>query len=312
MERIYHIEPIYKSFVWGGRELIEYFHIKTALENIGTMYAVIAIPGELDNIVTETKEPLSVFYKKNPQIFHCTEYFFPVRMTVTSNSKFQSYQLHPDDAYAWKAEKKKGKVSGAVNLKASDHVSEWLFGNKAKSLDEFKRLVETKDWNNLFSRIKVKDGDFVHTPAGVIHGGYGNGGINATFGTNGDITYRFYDNDRNDPARPLHLQQVYDCVNIPEVPVGALSVEPVEENGLLVYHYYEKENEYVAKRILVDGSGTFSYPGFLFVTCVKGAGTVGGVGIALGETLLIPCGFGEIYFEGNMNLIALSYLGGQQ
>ena len=67
--QLYHIEPIYKSFIWGGRALIDHFHIKTDMENIGTIYHVIAIPGQLDNTVRETGEPLSVFYEKNPQIF---------------------------------------------------------------------------------------------------------------------------------------------------------------------------------------------------------------------------------------------------
>lgn len=310
MKQLYHIKPIYKSFIWGGRELIDHFHIDTNMENIGTIYHVIAIPGQLDNIVRETQEPLSVFYRKNPQLFQCSEETFPVRMTTTANSGFQSYQLHPDDDYAKKHENERGKVSGAVALKASDSVSEWLFGNKARDREEFKRLVEDKDWENLFSKIKVKDGEFVHTPAGVIHGGYGKGTVSATFGTNGDITYRFYDNDRNDPQRPLHLEQVYDCANIPEVPIGAKAVEPVEENGLLIYHYYEKAGEYVAKRFIVKEKGSFSYPGFLFLTCVEGSGKIEDTAIGLGETLLVPAAFGEIHFEGAMDLIAVSYLEG--
>ena len=169
-------------------------------------------------------------------------------------------------------------------------------------------MVENKDWKNLFSTIKVKDGDYVHTPAGVIHGGYGKGLINATFGTNGDITYRFYDNDRNDPSRPLQLQEVYDCVNIPEVPVGAKAVEPVREKGLLIYHYYEKAGEYVAKRFIVKGKGNYSYQGFLFLTCVNGEGTIEDMPIGLGETILVPADFGEIHFDGDMDLIAISYI----
>ena len=256
--QLYHIEPIYKSFIWGGRALIDHFHIKTDMENIGTIYHVIAIPGQLDNTVRETGEPLSVFYEKNPQIFQCREKSFPVRMTTTANSGFQSYQLHPDDAYAEKHENQKGKVSGAVALKASDHVSEWLFGNKAKNLEDFKRMVENKDWKN--------------------------------------------------PSRPLQLQEVYDCVNIPEVPVGAKAVEPVRENGLLIYHYYEKAGEYVAKRFIVKGKGNYSYQGFLFLTCVNGEGTIEDMPIGLGETILVPADFGEIHFDGDMDLIAISYI----
>ena len=29
MKQLYHIKPIYKSFICGGREFIDYFHIVT-------------------------------------------------------------------------------------------------------------------------------------------------------------------------------------------------------------------------------------------------------------------------------------------
>ena len=103
-------------------------------------------------------------------------------MTITCNEGFQSYQLHPDDAYALAHEGCRGKVSGAVTLDDEGHVGTWLFGHKVASLEEFKDCVERRDWNRLFDTLKVHDGDFVHTPAGVIHGGNGAGAVSATFG----------------------------------------------------------------------------------------------------------------------------------
>ena len=93
-----------------------------------------------------------------------------------------------------------------------------------------------------------------------------------------------------------------------EVPVGAKAVEPVRENGLLIYHYYEKAGEYVAKRFIVKGKGNYSYQGFLFLTCVNGEGTIEDMPIGLGETILVPADFGEIHFDGDMDLIAISYI----
>ena len=116
MKRIYHIDPIYKSFVWAGRKLIDRFGIDTDLPNVGTIYCAIALPGELDNIVRETGEPLSAFYAAHRELFACPDEVFPVRMTITCNEGFQSYQLHPDDAYALAHEGCRGKVSGAVTL----------------------------------------------------------------------------------------------------------------------------------------------------------------------------------------------------
>lgn len=310
MKGIYHIEPIYASFVWGGHKLIEEFDIQTEEERIGTIYAVIALPGHLDNLVRETKEPLSQFYKEHKDLFGCSKETFPVRMSITCNEDFQSYQLHPDDTYGEAHEQKPGKVSGAVTLKESEHVSKKLFGHKAKTKDEFISMVENKDWDHLFSVVDVKDGDFLHTPAGVIHGGYGDGSIYAALGTNGDITYRFYDLDRNDPDRPLHLQEVYDCVTIPEVDLSEVVIHanPRLINGVELLDYYSKENEYVAKQLRVQGEGTFQLPEFYFITNIDGEGTVNGEVLKKGETLFVECNHGAITLAGSMRLMLLSYV----
>lgn len=307
MKKIYHIRPLYKSFIWGGHKLIEFFNLETTMENIGTVYHVISLPGELDNIVEETNQPLSIFFEENRELFGISTSYFPIRMTTTANEGFQSYQLHPNDEYALSHENQQGKVSGAVALEESDKVSTRLFGNKAKNIEEFKKLVLAKDWDNLFTTLDVKDGDFVHTPAGVIHGGYGDGQITSTFGTNGDITYRFYDLDRNDPNRPLHLQEVFDCATVPEVPFESKHVEPKKYGKLDIYDYYDIAGEYVAKRIKCHGEGTYNYQEFMFISCVGGCGTINDEKITLGETLFIPKDFKDLTLIGEMDLIIVSY-----
>lgn len=304
---IYHIEPIYKPFVWAGRRLIERFGLQTDLENVGTIYNVIALPGELDNRVRETGQPLSEFYAENRSLFGCHDEVFPVRMTITCNEGFQSYQLHPDDAYALAHEGCRGKVSGAVALDEGDGVSTWLFGHQEMDAARFRRLVEERDWDSLFTTLDVRQGDFVHTPAGVIHGGWGSGAVSATFGTNSDVTYRFFDNDRDDPSRPLRIDDVCACARFPEAPFSAERVAPVREEGMLRYDYHDVDGEYVALRFKVEGTASYECDSFLFVACVAGSGSVGGVPLGLGETLLVPAGFGPISLEGHMDCIAISY-----
>lgn len=304
---IYHIRPIYKSFIWGGDKLKEYFELDSDLENIGTIYHVIAVKGELDNVVEETGECLSEFYVKHPELFDCTEKEFPIRMTTTCNEGLQSYQVHPDDDYAWKHEGKKGKVSGSFTIEESDEIRHRRFGHKCRDLDEFKHLVETKDWDNLFQFMDVKTGDFVHTPAGVIHGGKGDGKISCTFGTNGDITYRFYDFDRNDAKRPLNLQETYDLIQFPEVPLTPIHAEPVLKDGLEIYEFYDKEKEYVAKRIKCEHKGVLACEDFLFLACIGGEGSIDGIPIKKGETVFIPAHYKEVEIEGTLDLIFISY-----
>lgn len=311
MNQIYHIRPIYKDFVWAGHKLIDYFGLRTELPNVGTIYTVIADKGNLDNIVEETGEVLSDFYKSHSGLFDCPDDIFPVRMTITCNESFQSYQLHPDDVYALAHEGTRGKVSGAAVLFPSESdppLRKRRQGHRCRNLEEFKRLVAAEDWDNLFDTIDTAEGYFVHTPAGVIHGGKGGGRISVTFGTNSDITYRFYDYGRNDPKRPLNLQAVFDCLHFPEVPLEN-GRRPVyhESDGVSVCEYHAQSGEYVAKRLKVEAEGSFEYPHFAFYTCVAGDGTVDGIAIHPGETLFVPSGYGKVRLTGKLDLCFLSY-----
>jgi len=230
-----------------------------------------------------------------------------VRMTISCNEGIQSYQVHPGDEYALKHEGTKGKISANIVLEHTGVVRKKRFGHTAKTLKEFQRMVEQKDWDNFFQVIEVADGDFLNTPAGVPHGGKGDGTVIVTFATNSDITYRFYDFDRNDPNRPLHLQQTYDCANIPEVPVGPVHVEPERKNGVALYEYYDVPGEYIAKRIIVNGTGQYETDKFMFYGCYKGQGSLGGVPVKAGETLFVPARFGPVDLVGDMDLIMISY-----
>lgn len=307
MAKVFHVRPIYKDFIWGGSKLIEKYKLNTTLPNVGTIYMVIALPGHLDNIVEEVGEPLSEFYRINPEYFCIEEPTLPIRMTITCNEGLQSYQVHPSDSYALVHEKTKGKISGNIIIEETGTVRKKLFGHKATSLEEFKALIQAEDWDHFFNLLDVPDGSFLNTPAGVVHGGKGDGEIVVTFSTNSDITYRFYDFGRNDPKRPLHLQQVFDCANIPEVQVGAIRVSPIKVEGIEIYKYYDIPGEYTALRLRINGKGSFQMTEFVFYGCYQGEGKIEGVNIVAGETLFIPANSGQIKFEGEMDLVAISY-----
>lgn len=312
MKRIYHIEPLYEAFVWGGRKIIERYHIKTQLPNVGIMYHVIALPGKLDSLVEEAGMTLSEFYRARPELFCCKSRQFPVRMATSCGENKMSYHLHPSDSYAMEHVGTRGKISGSVAMEESDQVSEKLFGNRASSKEEFKRMVETEDWEHLFGRVRVKAGDFLNTPAGVIHGGGGEGKMAMTFSTNSDITYRFYDYGRNDPKRPLHLKEVYDCVNIPEVPLAPVRPKPVKEEGIVRYEYYDTPGEYTAMRLDVEGEGSFKREQFYFLFCASGQGEIKAeegkaVPVTEGRTYFVPARMGRVFLEGRMRLYLISY-----
>ena len=97
---IYHIEPVLESFIWGGRRIIDAYHLETDLKNVGQIYHVIALKGHQDCIVTEARQPLSRFYETHPEIFRCKAPVFPVRLATSCSEKKMSYHLHPGNGYA--------------------------------------------------------------------------------------------------------------------------------------------------------------------------------------------------------------------
>ena len=309
---IYHIEPVLESFIWGGKKIIQAYHLNTNLENVGQIYHVIALKGHQDCLVTEARQPLSLFYEAHPEVFRCKAQIFPVRLATSCSEKKMSYHLHPDNAYALEHEGTLGKVSGSIHIDPDGSRQDKLFGCKAASLEEFKQMVAREDWGHLFQTITVRSGQYLHTPAGVIHGGgsdvEGEGKLSIVFATNSDVSYRFFDYHRNVPDRKLHMQEVYDCVNIPEVPLAPIDPVSYQKDGVQITDYYARPGEYVAKRLDISGPGTFSFERFMCITCVKGQGTIEGTPLCCPETVLVPASCGPIRFEGEMQLYMISYI----
>lgn len=310
MSKFYRLEPILEERVWGGTRIIEKFNYKTDLKNVAEVYHVIAIPNHLDNRVIETNEPLSEFYKNHKELFDCGTSEMPVRMVTANPVGELSYHLHPTDEYGLKHEGMRGKIEGGFTIEETGEEYETILGHNAQSLEEFKDWVEHNQWDKLFRKIKGYVGDYSHTPIGTLHGEGGDGStIMVAFSTNGDVTYRLYDYDRNDPKRPLSIEDVYNNVTIPDNTITGYHVEPYIKNGCLIYDYYSKAKEYVGKRIKVNGTGTFELEEFMFVLGLQGKGTINSYSVQPGETLFIPAHSGILTIEGeNLDIAVLSYI----
>ena len=309
MKKIYHVEPVLESFVWAGDKITEYYGYQTTMTKVGQAYHVIALPDHLDNIISETKEHLSEFFERHPELFDCQYPIFPIRMATSCGQGLMSYHLHPNDEYAWQHEHCRGKVSGGVAI--LDKPNETVYkrmGHTAKTIEEFKELFEKRDFDTLLQRVEVKPNQFLNTPAGVIHSGGGSETMSVVFSTNSDITYRMYDYERDDPERPLHLKQAFECLNMPETDLKPHNIIDEKQPGMIIHHYYSKPNEYTAKGFSVNGEGTYECDQFLFILCVKGQGMIHDTVISKGETLFIPAHFGPFVLKGEMECMSISYI----
>ena len=81
-----------------------------------------------------------------------------------------------------------------------------------------RQQIESKDWENLLTKVPVKAGDFFYVPSGTMHA-IGAGILVLETQQSSDTTYRVYDFVRKDDQgnlRELHLEKSIDVLNIGE------------------------------------------------------------------------------------------------
>ena len=310
IKEIYKIEPVFEERLWGGDRLRNRFGYQSKLKNIAEVYNVIAIPGHLDCTVADGGERLSDFYHTHHELFDCSTPEMPVRMIMCAAEAPLSIQIHPDDAYALVHEGMRGKPEGSLILEC-DAGFEMLHGHYAKTLEEFKTFSESRDWKRLCRYIHPKEGEYIHIPSGTLHA-FAPGAVVIAFSVNGDVTYRLYDYDRVDPStgkkRPLHPEDVYANVNIPDRLVEPYRAEPAQRDVCLENIYHDEPGVYSCGRIrMTEKNGRFAMDEFYFVTCVNGAGRICGRSVELGETFFIPAHFGAVELEGTLDLTYVTY-----
>lgn len=307
--KFYHILPVFNYRVWGSDALSKKYGYKSDLPNIGECYNVIAMPGHLDCDVLETSEKLSAFYHTHADLFDCEKEEMPVRAAMACTSDCMSVQVHPNDEYALKHDGRLGKPDGVYFIETEENATMEL-GHYAQSKEEFVKMVEEEKWDELLRYIPIKAEQFVSVPYGTLHA-FGKGLTLIEFTQNADLTYRLYDYNRIDPVlgreRDLHTQKVIDCVNVPNDQINVVDLHPEEKDGCIVTIFHSEPKVYSAGRIVVKEKGIYTRDEFYFLTVLNGEGTLDGMEIKAGETVLIPAHHGPLTIEGTIDLGYVTY-----
>ena len=310
MKKIVKVMPFYEARMWGGGDrLINEFHYHTDVAPLGEVYNVVALKNQCDCEVPEMEMTLSDLYEARPEWFQCNIKELPIRVNILDPMADLSVQIHPDDDFAKKYNHGRGKPEAWVILDTPDD-GEIQFGHYAKTREEFVVRTRNKDWKGLLKYLKaVKDG-FIDIPAGTLHA-IGKDVLTYNISRNADCTLRLYDYDRVDPntgkKRPIQPEEVFENVNIPDRSTKFVMYPSAFERGIYVTRYWDEPGLYTLMRLQLDKKGTFSHPRFAFYTCVEGNGTIQGVAIRKGETILVPDGMGMLNIEGKLDLFLASY-----
>ena len=159
-KKIYYLNPVFEAKYWGGQALRGRYGYNPDIPNIAIAYHVIALPShKLDNEVVGTGETLSQFYENHRELFGCNREDFPIRMDSENNVELLSIQLHPNDAYCLEHEGERGKVECSILVQGDcDRMA--IRGHNAQTREEFRRMVEAKEWDKLLRVVEIKKGQY--------------------------------------------------------------------------------------------------------------------------------------------------------
>ena len=214
------LQSVMQEKIWGCTNLRDVFGYDIPSDHVGEYWAISAHPNGVSTIKNGrfAGQTLDVLYAEHRELFgNRQEPVFPLLTKILDANDWLSVQVHPDDAYGLEHEGELGKTE-CWYIIAAEPGAEIIYGHNAKSKEELRQQIESKDWENLLTKVPVKAGDFFYVPSGTMHA-IGAGILVLETQQSSDTTYRVYDFDRKDDQgnlRELHLEKSIDVLNIGE------------------------------------------------------------------------------------------------
>ena len=300
------IEPVFHEKIWGGRKLETEFGYTIPDGPIGECWAISAHPAGDCHVRDGAYAGmlLSSLWTEHHELFGAAEGDrFPLLIKFLDAAKDLSIQVHPDDAYAAKHEGGSlGKCECWYVLHADPNAT-IVVGQRAKSPEEFARLVEEGRWSELLNEVPVHAGDFFQIAPGTVHAIKGGTMVLETQQSS-DITYRVYDYDRvqaDGTKRELHLQKSLDVIDFGAKPITSGRVSAPTTNGITQLVCCPR---YTVWHVRATGTATLSSPKtFYCASVIEGTGRASDHELRKGDHFIVPAGYGTLRLEGDMQLI---------
>lgn len=307
--------PIYKSTIWGGRNLEKIFNRKLPDGNIAESWEI-CCHGEDDSVVSngflkgKKLSELIEFYGLKLLGNNCREFNkFPLLIKFIDAKEKLSVQVHPTDEYAFKNEGQSGKTEAwyVVNGKKG---AQLIYGTKnGINKVDFLNSLYSGNIEDCLRFVDIKNGDFIFIPSGTVHAIL-DGVLILEIQQNCDLTYRIYDwnrIDKNGNTRPLHVDKALDVIDFNfkgEVFQPSKSAFDGYNLAPIINCSYFKIDLIEVLERFEDYSSVDSF--FTF-TCIKGNGKLIHCNVVydipLGCSFMLPAGIGNYEILGQITLI---------
>lgn len=299
-------EPIGRFAIWGHDAAKKYFNYYDAPDGIGQFWSFSAQNNASNVCVSSPYEGLTLrnLWFTYPAYFDSRYKEFPFIISLVGPEDDLSIQIHPNDTLAAKLGFEMGKNEAWYFIKTADDGS-IVYGHNAENEKELRKLIENNQWKDLLKHQTVQAGTFVYIPTGIVHA-MGKGSIVYEIQQSTDVTYRLYDYDRVDKKgskRPLNLEEGIECMSYGNENVNVVVEPQIQRMENSVITTYPCKGQFVVHKFEVNELLTYKSQTYMLCTVVIGNGSVNGKKIRLGDNFLVPKGYGEVVFKGNMTIM---------
>ncbi|MEE2682273.1 MAG: type I phosphomannose isomerase catalytic subunit [Planctomycetota bacterium] len=315
-------EPILKQRAWGGDSLAEFGKRVPDGVRIGESWELADLPGEGADcsVVSEGPESgrsLRALIEEDAESIlgravPGPDGGFPLLIKLLDARENLSVQLHPSARYAAEHPHTHLKTEAWVVLAATPGSKAYVGLDPSVDLERFNTAMETGRFLDILVERALQPGDCVFLESGLCHA-LGAGTVVAEVQMPSDTTFRVWDWDRDDPDRPLHLEEARASIRLGDEqrtdwPVMTRHSEArlLSSGGLSTRRLVDCDRFRIDQLEPTPGeAGTcrFSFPSngmpHVFM-CTSGEGSVEYQGEVLrfypGRTILMPAALSEVRF----------------
>ena len=173
MNDILLLKPHLEYEMWGSDHLTKYNIDLNDATDVGEAWVISGYQGRSSVIVNgefESKK-LSDVFRNHRELFDNFEHdHYPLVAKYIDCNENLAVQVHPFDEYAKKNFRELGGRDKCYYVIKAKPNADIIVGHKAKTLEEFKKLVKEEKWDELFIRKNIKEGDVIYIPTGTVHG----------------------------------------------------------------------------------------------------------------------------------------------
>ena len=303
MNKPFLLKSAAKNYLWVGSRLNDEFNLAVPVYPLAEAWMCSTHPDGVSRLLTG--ETLAEVLARHPEFLgtHALQLTggkaeLPVLVKLIDAKKDLSVQVHPDDAYAARVERERGKTEMWYVLSA--HKEAKLIYGFREDMDarKVRNAVADGSIGCYLNYVPVRKDDVFLIEPGTVHA-IGEGCLIAEIQESSNITYRLYDYDRTDSfgkRRPLHLEKALEVANLtssaaPRQPMRVLNYRNGSASELLAQCKY-----FQVKRLLLNTenrklaafqTGANSFHALL---CVEGCG------LLYGEEVTIPFFKGDCIF----------------